>query len=49
MRLELGSSQALEKMQRFVFLYQNQLQHATRAVAVVDLRYNNGASVSWKG
>jgi len=47
-RLELGSSQALEKMQRFVFLYRNQLQNATRAVAVVDLRYNNGAAVSWK-
>jgi len=47
-RLELGSSQALEKMQRFVFLYQNQLQNAPRAVAVVDLRYNNGAAVSWK-
>ena len=47
-RLELGSSQALEKMQRFVFLYQNQLQAATRDVDVVDLRYNNGAAVSWK-
>jgi cell division protein FtsQ len=47
-RLRLGATQALEKMQRFVFLYQAKLQHETRAVAIVDLRYNNGAAVSWK-
>ncbi len=47
-RLELGTTQALEKMQRFVFLYENQLKNQSRAVAVVDLRYNNGAAVSWK-
>lgn len=48
MRLELGSTQALEKMQRFVFLYQNRLQGESRTAEVVDLRYNNGAAVSWK-
>jgi len=47
-RLLLGANKALEKMQRFVFLYQAKLQHETRAVATVDLRYNNGAAVSWK-
>jgi cell division protein FtsQ len=46
-RLQLGSTQALEKMQRFVFLYENQLKNASRSAAVVDLRYNNGAAVSW--
>jgi len=47
-RLRLGATQALDKMQRFVFLYAAQLQHETRAVATVDLRYNNGAAVAWK-
>jgi cell division protein FtsQ len=46
-RLQLGSTQALEKMQRFVFLYENQLKNTLRSAAVVDLRYNNGAAVSW--
>jgi cell division protein FtsQ len=45
--LQLGSTQALEKMRRFVYLYQNQLQQDTRSVAVVDLRYNSGAAVKW--
>jgi len=47
-RLQLGATLALEKMQRFVFLYQNQLQNEAREISVVDLRYNNGAAVSWK-
>jgi cell division protein FtsQ len=46
-RLQLGSTQAMEKMQRFVFLYESQLKNDTRSAAVVDLRYNNGAAVSW--
>lgn len=47
-RLKLGSTHGLEKMRRFVFLYQTRLQRETRPVAVVDLRYNNGAAVSWR-
>lgn len=46
-RLQLGSTQAMEKMQRFVFLYENQLKNESRSAEVVDLRYNNGAAVSW--
>ena len=46
-RLQLGNTQAMEKMQRFVFLYENQLKSDGRSAAVVDLRYNNGAAVSW--
>ena len=46
-QLHLGTTQAMEKMQRFVFLYENQLKNDARKTAVVDLRYNSGAAVSW--
>ena len=45
--LKLGSDDVLEKMRRFVFLYQQDLQYAGRAVEVVDLRYGDGAAVRW--
>ncbi len=46
--IKIGSSNALERMQRFVFLYQRELAPATRSVAVVDLRYGSGAAVQWQ-
>jgi len=45
--LQLGDDQMLEKMRRFVFLYQTQLQQDERHAAVVDLRYTSGAAVRW--
>ncbi len=46
-QLILGNDNILEKMQRFVVLHDKQLQYAPRKVAVVDLRYGNGAAVRW--
>src|SRR5690606_26811310 len=37
--IKIGNHRALERMQRFVFLYQQELAKSTRPVAVVDLRY----------
>lgn len=45
-RLLLGTTQAMAKMQRFVFLYEKQLKNDPGRVVSVDLRYNNGAAVS---
>lgn len=47
-RLKLGSTRGLEKMRRFVFLYETRLRRESRPVAIVDLRYNNGAAVTWR-
>lgn len=46
--VKIGSHQTLERMQRFVFLYQQELSRAERGVAVVDLRYGSGAAVQWQ-
>lgn len=46
--IKIGNNKALERMQRFVFLYQQELAKAPRPVAVVDLRYGSGAAVRWQ-
>lgn len=46
--LILGKDNALEKMRRFVILYDAELQFSDKEVEVVDLRYGNGAAVQWK-
>jgi len=46
--IKIGNNKALERMQRFVFLYQQELVKAPRPVAVVDLRYGSGAAVRWQ-
>jgi len=48
MVIKIGNHKALERMQRFVFLYQQELAKAPRPVAVVDLRYGSGAAVQWR-
>ena len=45
--LKLGDDLMLEKMRRFVFLYQTQLKNNPRHVSGVDFRYTSGAAVSW--
>lgn len=39
---------AIEKVQRFVYLYERQLKTNASAIASVDLRYRNGIAVGWK-
>lgn len=46
--IKVGNGHALERMQRFVFLYQQELAKSPRPVAVVDLRYGSGAAVRWQ-
>jgi len=46
--IKIGNNNALERMQRFVFLYQQELAKTPRPVAVVDLRYGSGAAVRWQ-
>lgn len=46
--IKAGNHKALERMQRFVFLYQQELVKAPRPAAVVDLRYGSGAAVRWQ-
>lgn len=46
--IKIGNNKALERMQRFVFLYQQELAKSPRPIAVVDLRYGSGAAVRWQ-
>lgn len=46
--IKIGNNNALERMQRFVFLYQHELAKSLQTVAVVDLRYGSGAAVRWR-
>lgn len=46
--IKIGNSDAVERMQRFVFLYQKELALAPQPAAVVDLRYGSGAAVQWQ-
>lgn len=48
MVIKAGNHDALERMRRFVFLYQQELAKAPRPAAVVDLRYGSGAAVQWQ-
>lgn len=48
MLIKIGNQDSLQRMQRFVFLYQQELATAKQPVAVVDLRYGSGAAVQWQ-
>lgn len=47
-RLMIGRGDALEKMRHFIVLYEEALQFSDKAIVSVDLRYDNGAAVSWR-
>lgn len=47
-QLTLDQTQINEKMQRFLWLYQQQLQPYSDHIASIDLRYRNGLAVAWK-
>lgn len=46
--LNIGRDRVLEKMRRFVGVFDQQLQERWEEVEAVDLRYQSGVAVSWK-
>jgi cell division protein FtsQ len=46
--IELGREQIMERMQRFMVIYQNGLQADFARVKGIDTRYSNGVAVAWK-
>lgn len=46
--IHLGRDHTLEKIQRFLIVYNRELQQHMDGVASVDLRYGNGLAVQWK-
>ncbi len=46
--LELGRDQQVEKVQRLLTVYPETLKEKTAQIAAIDLRYENGFSVSWR-
>ena len=46
--LELGRDQLVEKVQRLLAVYPRSLKDKTAQIAAIDLRYENGFSVSWR-
>lgn len=46
--VHLGRDQTLEKIQRFLVVYNQELQERMGEIAAVDLRYGNGLAVQWK-
>lgn len=48
MQLVVDQVDAIEKMQRFAYLYERQLKPDAGSIASIDLRYRNGVAVGWK-
>lgn len=46
-RLELGRSDRMGRLQRFIELYPMLQQQPDKRVSYIDLRYDTGASVGW--
>lgn len=44
----LGTNDILDRLQRFVDIYQKELLTETQKVAYVDLRYTRGMAIGWK-
>lgn len=47
MKIMLGRDRIMEKIQRFIRLYEMELAQSTTPILVVDVRYNNGIAVQW--
>jgi cell division protein FtsQ len=45
--IAIGRDQVMEKMRRFVTVYETQLQQVWQDVKSIDVRYLNGVAVSW--
>jgi cell division protein FtsQ len=48
LRINIGRDQTMEKIQRFLIVYNRELHKRLDEIAVVDLRYGNGMAVQWK-
>lgn len=48
LKLMLGRDQIMKKIQRFLAVYNSDLQGKVDSVAMIDLRYNNGVAVQWQ-
>jgi cell division protein FtsQ len=48
LQINIGRDQTMEKIQRFLVVYERELHKRLSEVAVVDLRYGNGLAVQWK-
>ena len=46
--VSLGRDQIVEKVQRLLLVYDQQLQQQRQRIDKIDLRYNNGIAVSWR-
>jgi cell division protein FtsQ len=46
--LLLGRDHLVEKMRRFIAIYEKTLKEQITNIARVDLRYNNGLAVGWR-
>lgn len=44
----IGRDQIMEKMQRFLMVYQRVLKQEEQQISSIDLRYGNGLAVKWK-
>lgn len=47
MKIMLGRDHLMEKIQRFIRLYEMELVQSTTPILAVDVRYNNGIAVQW--
>lgn len=45
----LGKNDAIQRLKRFVEIYPKIFDNNANAVEYIDLRYNNGLAVKWKG
>lgn len=48
LELLLGREQVMEKMRRFVTIYEKELKDQINQIARIDLRYANGLAVTWR-
>lgn len=48
LKINIGRDQTMEKVQRFLVVYNRELHKRVDEVAEVDLRYGNGLAVQWK-
>lgn len=48
LQLLLGREEVMEKMRRFVTIYEKELKPQMEQIARIDLRYSNGLAVTWR-
>lgn len=46
--IQVGRDQLIEKMRRFLLVYETQLQGQWANLSSIDLRYHNGVAVQWR-